>query len=259
LHFLISQKLPKNHPFPDSWPATDSGNGTGGGRREVTAFDFHSRDGAERHRSGSPELGIRADEDDFGRMTGATAGDEDDEFGDFTEARSQTAKTAATTNNSVFGAPPPPVIPPPGATPTRRPAQQQAPQSGDLLGLGLDFGTANPTPAPTAGGWPGSPTSALPQPNNSTTSPTTGLDSIFGLAAPAPPSAAPQSNDLLSQLMFDTTPSMGQPTTTGMAPASSLLLQPTKNGTSSGHNSAMGMDNGGGGVQLSKTWDDLKK
>ncbi|KAI1720774.1 ENTH domain-containing protein [Ditylenchus destructor] len=62
----------------------------GGNKKEITAFDF----GDGRNRSGSPELGIRE------RTPPITENDDDDEFGDFTEARS----SAKSTTNNVPGA-----------------------------------------------------------------------------------------------------------------------------------------------------------
>lgn len=71
----------------------DSGEGGGGGRREVTAFDF---DESRSHANGSPELGIREVKQflwllyepfKLKRTPEPVEVNDDDDFGDFTSAR----------------------------------------------------------------------------------------------------------------------------------------------------------------------------
>jgi hypothetical protein len=79
----------------------------GGAKREITAFDFQ----ATRHQSGSPELGIRevcqcglnlflyVPIHEFFYLANSRnqRSDDDDEFGDFTEARGNNSATSKPT------------------------------------------------------------------------------------------------------------------------------------------------------------------
>ncbi|KAH7724542.1 ENTH domain containing protein [Aphelenchoides avenae] len=182
--------------FSDDPPST-----TG---REVTAFDF----GDTRHHTSSPELGIR--EHSPASRSPAVAAEDDDDFGEFAEARSANEpepKPGFQKSTAIAAAVPPP-IPAPGmiASPVKKASQSAGavskPRPPSIGGtddlLGLDFG--GPTQASVSSAAP--PSQASP------------LADIFGDVTPAaaPVSHGPAANsaNLLDADLFAPNP-LAQP------------------------------------------------